>query len=65
MAIDGRNILRRLSISKKSDRERVSLYLSHGLYKEFKKNCDEISPSQVMEELMREFLNSLPKKNKK
>ena len=44
-----------------SDRERVSLYLSQSILKDFKLACVEVSPSRVMEELMKEFIESAKK----
>lgn len=38
-----------------ADRVRMSLYLSQSIYKEFKEACGDISPSKVIEELMKEF----------
>jgi DNA-directed RNA polymerase beta' subunit len=41
-----------------ADRERYSVYFSSSLYEEFKNHCGEISPSKVLEELMKEFIES-------
>ena len=41
-----------------TDRQRVSLYLSQSIFTDFKKICGEISTSRVIEELMKEFLES-------
>jgi hypothetical protein len=46
-----------------TDRARVSLYLSQSILNEFKEACSGISPSKVMEELMKDFIAS-DKKNK-
>lgn len=49
-----------------SDRERVSLYLSRSLLSNFKGVCGDVSPSKVMEELMKQFISSgNPTKKKK
>ena len=49
-----------------ADRARMSLYLSQTIFNEFKTLCGEISPSRVMEELMKEFIkDSLKQKPKK
>jgi hypothetical protein len=48
-----------------SDRLRVSLYLSQSILAEFKEACQGISPSKVMEELMKEFVQDAKSKNKK
>lgn len=61
MDIDGQKILEELA--KRPDRERVSLYLSKSLYRDFTKSCGNIAPSKVMEVLMKRFIDSLPKKS--
>jgi hypothetical protein len=48
-----------------SDRTRVSLYLSQSILNEFKGVCEGVSPSKVMEELMKEFINDSKSKVKK
>jgi hypothetical protein len=48
-----------------SDRKRVSLYLSESTLEAFKKACHPIAPSKVMEELMKEFVESRKRPNKK
>ena len=52
-----------------ADRVRTSLYLSKSLMEEFKDACDGMTPSRVMEELMRKFISEKkaddPKKLKK
>lgn len=55
--ISAKKILERLE----PDQERgaVSLYLSQPLYKRFKKACGKVSPSKVMEELMKGFVESI------
>lgn len=63
MTIDSKKILQNLS--RKTDRERVSLYLSRSIYDEFKSNCGEISASQVIEELMKTFSDSISTNPKK
>jgi len=40
------------------DREKVSLYLSKGVYEKFKKVCKTASASKVMEHLMKIFIES-------
>lgn len=57
---DGKEILKKLSV--KSDRHRTTLYLSQSLYEQFKDHCGEVTPSQVVEELMRHFIATTPKK---
>lgn len=41
-----------------SDRIRCSLYLSESLMSDFKEACMDVSPSKVMEVLMKEFIDS-------
>ena len=59
MKVNGNEILRRLSQGKKDDRTKVSLYLSKSLYEQFRKACGDVPASQVMEELMRLFNESV------
>jgi hypothetical protein len=48
------------------DRKRMSLYLSESIFTKFKAACENIPPSRVMEELMKEFIKSKESsKNKK
>ena len=47
-----------------TDRQRVSLYLSQSIFSDFKKICGKISTSRVIEELMKEFLESSTKSDK-
>jgi DNA-binding MarR family transcriptional regulator len=42
-----------------ADRKRISLYLSESIYEEFRQSCGEVSPSKVIEELMKEFVEDL------
>lgn len=55
---DGKAILKRLAGTRRDDRMKISLYLSKSLYVSFKAICNDIPASQVMEELMREFIES-------
>ena len=52
-----------------TDRTRLSLYLSQSVYAAFKEACEDIPPSRVIEELMKDFINShnepAPKSKKK
>ena len=41
-----------------ADRERTSLYLSKSTMEDFKEACGSIAPSRVMEELMKDFIES-------
>ena len=60
MKVDAKDILNRL---KKEDRVRRSIYVSEQVYEEFQKACGNIAVSPVLEELMRQFVES--KKDKK
>ena len=60
MKVDGKQLLKKLK-SDKSDRGKVNMYLSKGLYEDFKKCCGDVPASQVMEELMRQFIESVKK----
>lgn len=55
MKVDAREILNRL---KKDDRIRRTFYVSESVYDEFQKSCGEVSVSHVLEELMRQFVES-------
>jgi hypothetical protein len=61
MTVDGKEILARLSAAKKNDKDKVTLYLSRSLYRSFKDVCGELPASVVIEELMKEFLDSTKK----
>jgi hypothetical protein len=41
-----------------ADRTRMSLYLSQSIFNEFKSSCGDVAPSRVIEELMKEFIES-------
>lgn len=48
-----------------ADRSNKTLYLSKTLFKEFESYCEKISPSKVIEELMKEFIESSKKSRPK
>lgn len=58
--VNSQNVMQRL-VEQKSDRQKITLYLSRKLYEELKENCDGFAPSQVIEELIRDFLSGLKK----
>jgi hypothetical protein len=58
--INSKQLLKRLN-DQKSDRQKITLYLSRQLYDQLKANSGEIAPSQVIEELIKEFLFDLKK----
>ncbi len=62
MKIDGKAILEKLSVGKKDDREKTSLYLSKAVYEAFRKACGDVAASPVLEELMQQFIDSVKKK---
>jgi hypothetical protein len=60
LSMDTKKIKERLK--GESDRIRMSLYLSSSVFSDFKDTCGELSPSRVIEELMKEFIESNQKK---
>ena len=59
--VNSHEVMKRLS-DQKSDRQKITLYLSRKLYEELKDTCGEkFAPSQVIEELIRDFLAGLKK----
>jgi len=58
MRVDGKDILKRLAAAK-DKRKKVSFYLTGDVYERFKKSCGKTPASQVMEELMRLFTESV------
>lgn len=61
--IDAKKILNKLH-GEEPPRGAVTVYLNKGLYKDFKSTCKEVSASKVMEELMRQFIDSANSKTK-
>lgn len=57
MAIDADKIFKRLR-GEDSWRGSVTLYLNKRLYADFQDACGDIAPSKVIEELMKEFIES-------
>lgn len=65
MVIDPEKLVESLKREKeKSSRGRVTLYLDKDLMATFKKLCAPIAPSKVVEEFVRQFVNSSKKKIK-
>ena len=60
MKIDAKGIVADLKQAK-SDKRKISLYLSGAIYESFKDKCDAegVSPSEVAERLMKNFNESL------
>lgn len=54
--MDAKKIIEKLK--GEADRERTSLYLSRSTMEEFKEACGSMTPSKVMEELMKDFVTS-------
>ena len=57
--IDGSRIKRTVQARQRTGK-RVTFYLSTELYKAFKAHCGRLKPSQVVDELMTEFIASTP-----
>lgn len=62
MAIDPKRIFEKLKNG--NDRGKVTLYFTKAIYKDFKKACGSHSASQVLEEMMKEFITASPKDSK-
>ncbi len=62
LTVDAEDILKELS--KKPDRKRRTFYVSESLYKDFHKECGDVTPSQVLEMLMKLFVESKRSKAK-
>lgn len=63
MAIDAKKTLQKLR-GEETKKGKVTLYLDRELYSHFKKTCDDVAPSRVIEELMRDFVQSAKKSGK-
>lgn len=63
MKVDAKEILKGL---KKSDRSQRTVYVSKSVFVEFQKACGDVGTSPVLEELMRQFTESVKgeKRNK-
>jgi len=61
MKIDGKKILKKLESENEPSKQKLSFYLSKKLYEDFKKCCGNVPASQVIEELMKEFVGSFKK----
>lgn len=55
--MDAKKTLKRL----RGERDRIShsIYVSEQIMNDFKESCGDISPSRVLEELMREFTDDM------
>ena len=57
MPISANNILTKLR--GESDRQRITLYMSKGIFEAFRKKCKDIAASKVLEEMMKDFVSSV------
>lgn len=62
MKIDAKEILNRLKT--KNDRIRRSIFVSLSIYNEFQEACGEVPTSTVIEDLMKQFVESARGKKK-
>lgn len=62
MAVDPKKILERVRLKGESTKKRVTLYLEGPLYKDFQKLCESESVSQVVEELIRDFVKAVKRR---
>ena len=58
MKITGKKILAELK-GDKMDREKITLYMSKSVYKNFRTACGDVPVSKVLEAIMKAFLKSL------
>lgn len=61
MAVDPKEILKRVRLRGEETKQRVTLYLDTELYARFKKACGAATLSHVMEELARDFTEAVEK----
>ena len=64
MTIDSKKYLQKLR-GEDAKRGRVTLYLDKDIYEKFRKACDDIAPSKVVELFMKDFLDSAKSKETK
>lgn len=64
MPVNPKYVLEKLR-GNETDRGRVTLYLDKNLFKRFQEVCDDVSASRVLEEYMREFVESARGDSKK
>ena len=63
MQTDAKKYLEKLR-GEEIERGRVTLYLNKALFEKFRKACEDVAPSKVVEQFMREFLESTDPKKK-
>ena len=61
MAVNAKKLLNTVAEKPPRPRGNIHLYLHKELYKEFKKKCGTISATKVLEQFMREFIESAKK----
>ena len=44
------------ALARESDRKKTSIYISERVWKDFKKACKTATPSNVLERLMKDFI---------
>jgi hypothetical protein len=65
MSIDSKKLLERVRLKGESRKGRVGLYLDKDLYKEFQALCPGVSASEVVQELIRQFVEDARNKAKR
>ena len=58
MAVNAQKIKEKVRLKGETNKVRVGMYLDKDLYKAFQAECGNLSISQTIEELMREFIDS-------
>lgn len=64
MKVDVDKLKKLATAPKNRDRDSVALYIKVDLYNEFKKACSPASHGKILEEFMREFVDSYKAKPK-
>lgn len=65
MKIKATDILESIKKREGSGRKPVNMYLSAALWEKFQGACDDVSPSKVIEILIKQFLDSKNQEEKK
>ena len=63
--MDANETIKKLLLKGESAKGKFNLYLNKESFKEFRKACYPLAPSKVIDELIREFLESKKKPKKK
>lgn len=56
--MDAKKLKEKVRLRGESNKTRVGMYLDKDLYKAFQRACGDLSISQVVEEMMREFVET-------